>query len=107
MQQIREYRSNIENISRDFRETFIRVSHNVPTNVALVFIFIRTTVARHSREFSLADKNVHFDPFLPPMTAKTRGDSDVPQNSQIFLFPEVNVPQFLNNVVKMSLRCCQ
>ena len=41
-----EFRSNFENISRDSRETFVRVSHDVPTNVA--FIFIRTTVARHS-----------------------------------------------------------
>ena len=59
--------------------------------------------------FSMAHKSVQFDPFLPPMTPKTvnRGNNDVPQNSQIFLFPEVNVPQFLNNVVKMSLRSCQ
>ena len=49
--------------------------------------------------FSLEHKNVHFDPFLPQMTPKTvhRGDSDVPQNSQMFLFPEVNVPQFFDN----------
>ena len=47
--------------------------------------------------FSLAHKDVHFDPFLPQMTPKTvqRGDSDVPRNSQMFLFQEVNVPQFL------------
>ena len=46
------------------------------------------------KQGSLAHKNVHFEPFLPPMTPETvhRGDSDVPQNSQIFLFPEVNVP---------------
>ena len=58
--------------------------------------------------FSLEHKNVHFDPFLPQMTPKTvhRGDSDVPQNSQMFLFPEVNVPQFLDNE-QMSLRSCQ
>ena len=33
--------------------------------------------------FSQADKNVHFDPLLLPMTPKTvhRGDSDVPQIS--------------------------
>ena len=51
---------------------------------------------------------MHFDPFLPQMTPKTvhRGDSDVPQNSQMFLFPEVNVPQFLDNE-EMSLRSCQ
>ena len=58
--------------------------------------------------FYLEHKNVHFDPFLPQMTPKTvhRGDSDVPQNSQMFLFPEVNVPQFLDNE-QMSLRSCQ
>ena len=49
--------------------------------------------------FSLEHKNVHFDPFLPQMTPKTvhRGDSesDVPQNSQMLLFPEVMSPNFL------------
>ena len=62
--------------------------------------------------FSLEHKNVHFDPFLPQMTPKTvhrgagRGDSVFHQNSQMFLFPEVNVPQFLDNE-QMSLRSCQ
>ena len=34
MRQIREFRSNFEDISRDYRETFVRVSHDFPTNVA-------------------------------------------------------------------------
>ena len=40
--------------------------------------------------FSLAHKDVHFDPFLPQMTPKTvhRGDCDVPQNSQMSLYPD-------------------
>ena len=53
MRQIRDFRSNFENISRDCRaivarlsydsrETFVRLSHDVPTNVALVsFSFVR------------------------------------------------------------------
>ena len=47
MRQIRDFRSNFENISQDChaivarlsydsRETFVRLSHGVPTNVALV-----------------------------------------------------------------------
>ena len=45
MRQIREFRSNFENISRDCRKcltTFPRIQ--------LIFILIRTTVARHSCE---------------------------------------------------------
>ena len=56
---------------------------------------------------------MHFDPILPQMTPKTVhrgdsdvGDSDVLQMSQMFLFPEVNVPQFLDNE-QMSLGSCQ
>ena len=56
--------------------------------------------------FSLVHKNVHFDPFSPSVTPKTvqRGDNDVPQNSQVFLLPEVNVPLIVISIVKMSLR---
>ena len=61
-----------------------------------VHLFYAVTVKRSYTlaGFSLVHKNVHFDPFLPPMTPKTvhRGDNDVPQSSQIFMFPEVNVP---------------
>ena len=71
MQQICEFRSNFENISRDrrtvverlsydSRKTFLRVSHNVPTNVNLVsFSFVRQSldicesVAQHSYECHL------------------------------------------------------
>ena len=71
MRQIREFRSNFENISRyfraivaqlsfDSRETFVRLSHDVSTNVALVsFSFvrqsrnIRKSVSRHSYECRL------------------------------------------------------
>ena len=68
MRQIREFQSNFENIScechrivtrlsYDSCETFVRVSHDVPTNVAL-FSFvrqsqdIRESVAQHSYEFA-------------------------------------------------------
>ena len=71
MRQIREFRSNFENISRDCRaivarlsydsrETFVRLSHDVATHVALVsFSFvrqlrdIRESVSRHSYECRL------------------------------------------------------
>ena len=56
--------------------------------------------------FSLVHKNVHFDPFWSLMNPDTvhKRDSDVPRNSPVFLFPEVNIPQIVNTVVKMSLR---
>ena len=60
MRQIRKFRSNFENISRDCHETFVRVSHDIPTNVALVsFSFVRQSrdvresVLRHSYECCL------------------------------------------------------
>ena len=71
MRQIRDFRFNFENISRDCRaivarlsydsrETFVRLSHDVPMNVALVsFSFvrqsrdIRESVSRHSYECRL------------------------------------------------------
>ena len=71
MRQIREFRSNIENISRDCRAivarlsfdsrvTFVSLSHDVPTNVALVSVSfvrksrdIRESVSRHSYECRL------------------------------------------------------
>ena len=66
MRQIREFRSNFKNISRDCRaivdsrEPFMRLSHYVPTNVALVsFSFVRqwrdmrVSVSRHSYECRL------------------------------------------------------
>ena len=58
--------------------------------------------------FSLAYKNGHFDPFLHAMTPKTvqEGDNDVPQNSHIFQFPEVNVPQNVKSVGNMSHKSC-
>ena len=34
MRQSREFRSNFENISRDCRTIVVRMSHDVPTNVA-------------------------------------------------------------------------
>ena len=37
MRQNREFRSSFENISRDCRATFVRVSHDFPTNVALFY----------------------------------------------------------------------
>ena len=56
MQQIREFRSNFEHISRDCRTTFVRVSHDFPANVAH-FRFhsydSRESVARHSYESRL------------------------------------------------------
>ena len=39
MRQIHEFRSNFENISRDSCETFVRVSHNVSTNVAYFHLY--------------------------------------------------------------------
>ena len=71
MRQIRDFRSDFENISRDCRaivarlsydsrETFVRLSPDVPTNVFLVsFSFIRQSrdirdsVSRHSYECRL------------------------------------------------------
>ena len=60
MRQIREFRSNFENISRDYRATFVRVSHDFPANVTYsLFKFvrqsrdIRASVARHSYECRL------------------------------------------------------
>ena len=60
MRQIREFRSNFKNISRDCRAivarlshgsraTFYRVSHDFPANVSY-FHLIRTTVTRYSCE---------------------------------------------------------
>ena len=58
-----------------------------------------------SSGFSLAHKNVHFDPFWSLMTPKTvQGDGGgrnvVSQNSQILLFLKVHVP-------KIFQQCCQ
>ena len=57
MRQIHEFRSNFENISRDNRETFVRVSHDVSTNVAYFHSYnSRETfmsVTRHSYECRL------------------------------------------------------
>ena len=82
MRQIRDFRSNFENISRACRaivarlsydscETFVRLSHDVPTNVALVsFSFvrqsrdIRESVSRHSYECRLVL-------FSPQIVART------------------------------------
>ena len=61
MRQIREFRSNFENISRDCRAIvvrlshdsraiFVRVSHDRFPRMYLIFILIRTTVARQSCE---------------------------------------------------------
>ena len=59
MRQIHKFRSNFENISRDCRMTFVRVSHDLPSNEAY-FHFnsyesrdIRASVARHSYECRL------------------------------------------------------
>ena len=56
--------------------------------------------------FSLAHKNVHFDPSWSPLTPNIiqKGDNDVAQNSQIELFLHVTVPQILNCIARMSLR---
>ena len=80
MQQICKFQSNFEKISRDCctivvrlsydnRETFVRVSHNIPTNTALVsFSFvqqlqdIRKGVSRHSYECQLSIQEYVCDP---------------------------------------------
>ena len=54
MRQIREFRSNFENIPRDCRATFVRVTHDFPTNVDY-FHFIRTTFVRVSRKFRVVN----------------------------------------------------
>ena len=52
MRQIHEFWSNFENISRDSREIFIRVSHEVPTNVAYFHSYDnRETFVRLSHDF--------------------------------------------------------
>ena len=51
MRQIREFRSNFENVSRDSCEAFVRVSHYVPANVVYFHLYdICESVARHSYE---------------------------------------------------------
>ena len=54
MQQIREFRSNFENISRDCRATFVRVSHDFPVNLTYFHLNLydsRTTFIRMSLSF--------------------------------------------------------
>ena len=53
MRQTREFQSNFENISRDSRETLVRVSHDFPTNVAYFHFHwydSRATFARVSHD---------------------------------------------------------
>ena len=56
MRQIREFRSNFENISHDCRAMVARQSRDIRESLTtfprmyLIFILIRTTVARHSCE---------------------------------------------------------
>ena len=67
MRQIREFWTNFENISRECRATFVRVSHDFPANVTYFHLNsydsratfvrvsrdIRASVARHSYECRL------------------------------------------------------
>ena len=55
-----------------------------------VIMSIKSTAlgSLHQTGFSLVHKNLHFDPFWPPMNAKTAqiGDNDIPQTHRTLTF---------------------
>ena len=80
MQQIREFRSNFENISRHCRATFVRVSHDFPRNVAYFHFHSyvsRATLVRVSLSFIFSPDSLEVFPCFLKTVARPSYDIQI------------------------------